>query len=696
MHNMLMKILLAILTFYLTPNSAFAGSEGEMAIIDGVVPISIKQAKDLMNEPNTYVFDANTKEVRDQYGYIPKSIFINVDNWENLLPKDKNANLVFYCLNRLCFDSSEAAMIAMQKGYQNSFVMLDGIEKWIIDGEVIERVPGTDNSIIKKILSNDELTKDKITDYKDTIHSQMYFGNLPSCRDCHGVEADGTKEIKNIEKSSKRAVNANCISCHEKDAKKLSLSTHSAQIHPGSNNPSCTDCHGIHLPDNYKLDASNMNIRKLNDDRCGSCHTKKQERYHETFHGKAMILNSPGKAPKVAACADCHGTHNIYPIKDPRSQLSKENRVKTCAQCHPGANENFVSFIAHANHKDKENYPELYNTYIFMTGLLISVFVFFGIHTFFWSLKLIKTKLDHPKEWKLRKEQIKADRIKISRFTPFNIAQHFFMAISFLGLSFSGLPQKFSSADWAQSMINFMGGPIMATKIHHFSAILMIIVFLSHIGEICYYSYKNRAGSYDPDTGKFSWKIFLKKLFGPDSLMPNWQDFKDIWSNFKWFFGFGQRPQFDRWTYWEKFDYLAVFWGMFLIGLSGLVLWFPTFFTKFLPGWMINVCAIAHSDEALLATGFIFAVHFFNTHFRADRFPMDMAIFSGNLKEEEIKNDKMRWYKRLKESGKLEKLIVKDNFESWSWLAKLIGFLLLFTGLIFLFLIIYAFAQMLF
>ena len=67
MHNMLIKILLAILTFYLTPNSAFAGSEGEMAIIDGVVPISIKQAKDLMNEPNTYVFDANTKEVRDQY-----------------------------------------------------------------------------------------------------------------------------------------------------------------------------------------------------------------------------------------------------------------------------------------------------------------------------------------------------------------------------------------------------------------------------------------------------------------------------------------------------------------------------------------------------------------------------------------------------------------------------------------------------
>jgi len=86
------------------------------------------------------------------------------------------------------------------------------------------------------------------------------------------------------------------------------------------------------------------------------------------------------------------------------------------------------------------------------------------------------------------------------------------------------------------------------------------------------------------------------------------------------------KPEFDRWTYWEKFDYFAVFWGVFIIGSSGLFMWFPTFFTRFLPGWLINIALIIHSDEALLAAGFIFSIHFFNTHFRIEKFPMDTVI----------------------------------------------------------------------
>ena len=80
-------------------------------------------------------------------------------------------------------------------------------------------------------------------------------------------------------------------------------------------------------------------------------------------------------------------------------------------------------------------------------------------------------------------------------------------------------------------------------------------------------------------------------------------------------------PGYGRFTYWEKFDYFAVFWGMIIIGFTGLVLWFPEFFTRILPGWSINVATIIHSDEALLAVGFIFTIHFFNTHFRPDKFP---------------------------------------------------------------------------
>nr|WP_251826967.1 hypothetical protein [Campylobacter jejuni] len=266
------------------------------------------------------------------------------------------------------------------------------------------------------------------------------------------------------------------------------------------------------------------------------------------------------------------------------------------------------------------------------------------------------------------------------------------MAASFLGLAFSGLLQKFYTAPWAQTMIDLIGGPIGVTIVHHISAIVMFIVFFSHIGETILVNWKRRDLVRDPQTGKLDKMKILKALFGPDSLMPNWQDFKDMKAHFKWFFGMGERPQFDRWTYWEKFDYLAVFWGMFVIGLSGLVLWFPTFFSTFLPGWMINLCSLVHSDEALLATGFIFAIHFFNTHFRADRFPMDMVIFSGTQSEAEIKQERNAYYQRLKESGKLESLYEKNSkFNSYKGIAKLAGYLMLITGMIFLFLMIYAF-----
>ena len=106
-------------------------------------------------------------------------------------------------------------------------------------------------------------------------------------------------------------------------------------------------------------------------------------------------------------------------------------------------------------------------------------------------------------------------------------------------------------------------------------------------------------------------------------MVPQPRDLLDLWAMMKYFLYLGPRPKFDRFTYWEKFDYMGVFWGVAMIGISGLVLWLPTFFTKFLPGWALNAAYVIHSDEALLATGFIFMFHFFHTHLRPEAFPMD-------------------------------------------------------------------------
>ncbi|MCR8706300.1 hypothetical protein [Campylobacter sp. W0066.2] len=53
--------------------------------------------------------------------------------------------------------------------------------------------------------------------------------------------------------------------------------------------------------------------------------------------------------------------------------------------------------MAHADHSDGEKYPGLHGAYIFMTILVISVFVFFEAHTILWCLRLIAMRIKYPK-----------------------------------------------------------------------------------------------------------------------------------------------------------------------------------------------------------------------------------------------------------------------------------------------------------
>jgi cytochrome b subunit of formate dehydrogenase len=183
----------------------------------------------------------------------------------------------------------------------------------------------------------------------------------------------------------------------------------------------------------------------------------------------------------------------------------------------------------------------------------------------------------------------------------------------------------------------------------------------------------------------------LDFVFGKNSLMFNKQDLIDFKRTIKWFLGRGPRPDYGRWTYWEKFDYMAVFWGVAVIGFSGLILWFPEFFTKLFPGWLINVAMIIHSDEALLAVGFIFTIHFFNTHLRPDAFPMDTVIFTGTVPFEEYKLDRPREFEELKNSGKLKKVVIKKEHKSkWERPIKIFGYFFLTIGLTLVLLIIYS------
>ncbi|MGZ4787014.1 MAG: formate dehydrogenase subunit gamma [Terriglobales bacterium] len=254
------------------------------------------------------------------------------------------------------------------------------------------------------------------------------------------------------------------------------------------------------------------------------------------------------------------------------------------------------------------------------------------------------------------------------RFTRKNRALHGCMIISFITLALTGMSLKFSYTAWAGVLSRLFGGFETAGFIHRSAAVVMFGTFITHLFDL------NRLR-------KEQKKSWFSLVMGPESMLPNGTDLREFIATMKWFVGFGPRPAYGRWTYWEKFDYFAVFWGVFIIGSTGLTLWFPILFTRILPGWFINVATIIHSDEALLATGFIFTVHFFNTHLRPEKFPMDTTIFTGRMTLEELKRDKPREYEALVASGKLEEhleaphpAIVVKAIRAFAWGALAIGF----------------------
>ncbi len=267
-----------------------------------------------------------------------------------------------------------------------------------------------------------------------------------------------------------------------------------------------------------------------------------------------------------------------------------------------------------------------------------------------------------------------ADQRHVLRFDGFNRALHLALMTSFLGLAATGLPLLFSGASWAAGLSRLFGGFAMAGVLHRFFAVVMLTTFVLHVGRLVYRI--ARSGE--------------SILWGPSSMVPQPRDLAEFVAHVKWFVGRGPRPAFDHFTYWEKFDYWAVFWGMALIGGSGLMLWFPEVFARVLPGEVFNIALIVHGEEALLAVGFIFTIHFFNGHFRPEKFPIDTVIFTGSVPEHELRDERPGEYARLVREGGLDAITVAPPTPAMVRYGRIVGGLALTAGVVLFLLILRA------
>ncbi len=522
-------------------------------------------------------------------------------------------------------------------------------------------------------------------------------GREVNCTECHQYHW----KVENGGEATPHWTHLDCGKCHEEEYAAWRSSKHGRSRENGDGEAaSCIDCHGDSRILKPELQFDSESIVEL----CAGCHADHDkmmahgvnpyvvEGYRDTYHGKLYAHNEEGL--DFATCTMCHHYHDILESEDPHSSTNKSNLLETCQQCHEGANEKFVTYLVHPvqpsaaelemfraltdsaeaaipdsvrlaiqQEEEKLAFQRAFSAADrFMKLLFVGVLSFFGLHTFLWFQKGIQPRLQHFGKRYYR------------RFSKFERMTHVLVNVSFLGLAFSGLPQSYSHTVPGKWFFDNLMSVTTAQQIHYVAALITGLYFFLHL---CQLGYK---------ITKHGWRPILS---GPDSMVPRKKDFVDFWVHLKWFFGKAEKPRFDRWTYWEKFDYFAVFWGVAVIGISGLIRWKEEFFGNLLGGGAVSLADTIHKEEALMATAFIFIVHFFNTHFRSEKAPMDVSIYTGLITEEELKEERPEQYERMKASGEIETSFQGPRSVWHQILAYMWGAFALTIGLILLILIIW-------
>lgn len=239
---------------------------------------------------------------------------------------------------------------------------------------------------------------------------------------------------------------------------------------------------------------------------------------------------------------------------------------------------------------------------------------------------------DEEYEWieKLDKSpknpNITPDRVQGNYITRFDIhqrIQHYLLFISFIILAITGLLRGFPEWYTFQWFTTLFGGPAVLRIVHDLAALVMVIDSVYHILYVAY-------------------GILVKKKM-PIAMVPSLKDLKDLLQTFLWIFGQRKHePDYEHFQYGQKIDYWAIFWGMPVMVISGIIMMFPAFFGQYLAGQWWGVIVTAHRDEAILATGFILIVHMYYGHLASSAFPVNTVMFTGRM----LKSKYREWFKR--------------------------------------------------
>lgn len=449
-----------------------------------------------------------------------------------------------------------------------------------------------------------------------------------------------------------------CLYCHDEPYFRLPLDSApklAGAMQRGIDR--CNVCHAETVPIDIEYDLNHV-LARLQPSRspieiaqtCAICHSDPKitaehdmsdavASYVRSFHGKATLLGEH----HTADCLSCHvrageNAHLMLGKDNPLSSVAPNNIANSCrsTQCHPGADPQIATAAVHLDIPTAHGTIEYALAAIF---IILTVFTF-GPSALLVILDLLQIIIGRVHEPSPRIERLTHElmassegRQKLKRFSVKQRFEHWTLTILFVTLVLTGFPMKFADRAWASFIVNHVfGGLGVARIIHHWAGILLFLGFSVHVFAVVISSLRT-ARKIGPD-GK---PIGMVKAW---LAMPMWISPQDVRKTMQLFahllFLRRERPTFGRFSPAEKFEYLGVFWGTMLLGITGAVLWGEQYASHFLTGETFNLATIAHTFEAFLAVIHVGILHIYNVIFAPKVFPLSRATITGNTPVEKL------------------------------------------------------------
>jgi cytochrome b subunit of formate dehydrogenase len=360
--------------------------------------------------------------------------------------------------------------------------------------------------------------------------------------------------------------------------------------------------------------------------------------FMRSFHGKAALLGDES----TANCLSCHvrageNVHLMLGPADPNSAIHPANVANACRSvtCHPGADKQIAASSVHLDISSDRGTLEFALAAVFILVTLLT----FGPSALLVILDLVQVVVGRHvhDDARVRKlvHRINSDARGPARLVRFSVSQrfqHWALAILFILLVLTGFPLKFADRGWATVLVSLFGGLQYARNIHHWSGIALVVGFMIHLGSVCVGVVKT-ARAMTSDTGLTAYKKAWVAL--PMWITP--QDVRKTIDSLRYLlFLSKERPAYGRFSPTEKFEYLGVFWGTMLLGITGLLLWGEQISSHFLSGRILNLATIAHTYEAFLAVIHVGILHIYNVIFSPKVFPLSTATLGGRTPVEKL------------------------------------------------------------